>query len=733
MTGHGEVGLDAMLGTAGGIRLRLFGGFRLEDEYGRPIPVSLRKAEALLAYLAVSAGQSAPRETLAALLWGDFAQPRARQSLRQVLLALGRTLHRCETPVLRVTDQTVSLEPGAVLVDALELARLTDDGSPRSLASAVSLCGGEFLAGLRLDAPEFEDWLAVTRGRLRDLALRAMAALLAHQEGAQDLEGAAATARRILAIDPFREDFHRRLMRLYAENGLRASALAQYRECREVLNRELGVLPDRETTRLYQSIHDQASAGEEPVERPGLAVPRGRAGPAPSRLPAETVEQLQAEALAAHYRVLAGRLAEADRRQDALAALVQAARLEMNRGARLAARCILEEGRTILRDADNSGEDSSSALDLYLALTVCAEDSDDPVGARSALEAAEPLAQGLADSRRQAEVLIARSRAHQRGGEEAVAWDCARRGLALAALAGDEGAWLDSERFIARLHLIAAPGDRLAGYLAARAQDNGTVGPPAEAARASALLGLARATAGEFAEAHEDCTRAVRLAGESRRPDFLAGAFEAQGLVRLWCGQAGAALESFARALEIAEARGDLLRLYVLCGFRGLALLAGGRRKAARRELNRAAAMAKRLGTRFLLAFFEAGLAESACQPGQERLASGLTREALSLAAETNQPWAGSIAARTLAVALARPKGRDLGRAERVIDRAVAAQRGLGLHFELARSLSIQARILDARGKSRRSGEVDTEAGELFRRMGLPPGAGMPELRISLE
>ncbi len=733
MTGHGEVGLDAMLGTTGVVRLRLFGGFLLEDEIGRPIPVSLRKAEALLAYLAVSADQSAPREALAALLWGDFTQPRARQSLRQVLLALGKALRRCETPVLRVTDQTVSLEPGAVLVDALELARLTDEGSPQSLASAASLCGGEFLAGLRLDAPEFEDWLAVTRGRLRDRALQAMVALLAHQEGAEDLEGAAATARRILAIDPFREDIHRRLMRLYAENGMRASALAQYRECREVLNRELGVLPDRETTRLYQSIHDQASAGDAPVQRPGPAASRHRAGPAPGRLPAEAAEQLQAEALAAHYRVIAGRLAEADRRQDALAALVLAARLEMTRGAQLAARRILEQGQTLLRDTDGSGEDASSALDLYLALAVCAEDSDDPVGARSALEAAERLAEGLADSGRRAKVLIARSRAHQRGGEEAVAWDCARRGLSLAARAGDEGAWLDSERFIARLHLVARPGDRLARHFAARAQDNGAAGLPAEAARASALLGLARATAGDFAEAHEDCARAVRLAGESRRPDFLAGAFEAQGLVRLWCGQAGPALESFARALEIGEARGDLLRRYVLCGFRGLALLAGGRRKAARRELNRAVAMAKRLGTRFLLAFFEAGLAESACQPGQERLASGLTREVLSLAAETNQPWAGSIAARTLAVALARPKGRDLGRAEQAIDRAVAVQRGLGLRFELARSLSIQARILDARGKSRQSGEAGTEAGELFRRMGLPPGAGMSELRISLE
>jgi tetratricopeptide (TPR) repeat protein len=484
----------------------------------------------------------------------------------------------------------------------------------------------------------------------------------------------------------------------------------------------VGVLPDQETTELYQSIHDQASAGD------GPAPPRSQTGSTSARLSAEAVEGLQAEALATHYRALAGRLGEAGRLEDALISLVRAARLESKRGAPLAARRILEQGQALLREAGGPGEDSSAALDLHLALAVLAEESDDLAGARAALEAAERLAEGLADSRRLAKTLIARSRVLQRGGEEGAAWDCARRGLALAARVGDEDAWLDGERFIARLHLVAGPGQRLAEHLAERAGRSGASGLPAEAAQAATLLGLARAAAGEFAEAQEDCARAVGLAGESRRPDDLAAALEAQGLVRLWCGQAGAALESFARAIEIAEARGDLLRRYVLGGFRGLALLAGGRRGAARRELIRAQTMAKRLGTRFLLAFFKAGLAESACQPGRERDVSGLSHEVLSLAARTNQPWAGSVAARALAVALARPKVRDLVGAERAIDRAVAAQRGLGLRFELARSLLVQARILEARGKSRQSGEAGTEAGELFRRMGLPAGAGVPEL-----
>jgi DNA-binding SARP family transcriptional activator len=52
-------------------QLRLFGEFSLEDSEGRPILLNLRKAEALIAYLALAPGQSSSRERLAALLWAS--------------------------------------------------------------------------------------------------------------------------------------------------------------------------------------------------------------------------------------------------------------------------------------------------------------------------------------------------------------------------------------------------------------------------------------------------------------------------------------------------------------------------------------------------------------------------------------------------------------------------------------------------------------------------------------
>ncbi len=703
MPERGAVGTETA--DASALRLNLLGGFQLEDGNGNPLSLTLRKAEALLAYLAVAPGQSAPRETLAALLWGGFEQPRARQSLRQVLLALGRTLNAGSAPVLQVTSQAVSLAPGRLRVDVQELTRLAAEGSAPSLSAAAALYRGEILAGLRIDAPEFEEWLSDIRDKLRDLVTKALSELLKHQEESDEVAAAAVTGRQILALDPFREDVHRRLMRLYGRHGMRSSALLQYRECRETLSRELGIAPDEETTRLYRQILDQAGTAS---QKAAASVPE----PA-----AETNERLRAEVLASHFRASVGRLGEWGQGTQALEALLHAGRLEMSRGSPLAAQRILAQAAASLDAANGPPDGDRLALDLHLARAAAAEAVGDLGEARRALDAADGLAGTGAASAQRAQVLIARSRDHWRRGEEQAGWDTARRGLTIAEGTGSKGVWLATERFLARRHLIAGPVQALAAHLARRSRRCAELGLPAEEAEVLALLGLARATIGDFAGAQGDCERAVALAEDTRRPDCRLGALQAQGLVRLWRAEAGLALESFARAREIADQQGDLLRGYTLAGFHGLALTAGGRRSAARRELDRAIAMAGRLETRFLLPFLKAWQAEDASRSNAGAEASGFSREVQSLAARANQPWAGSIASRALAMALSRPRSRDLGRAERAINAAVATQRGLDLRFELARSLMVQADILGARGKAAQSGAAEAEAEALFRQM----------------
>ena len=66
------------------VNLALLGGLRLQTDPGEPIPLSTKKAGALLAYLALHPGRARARPKLAALLWGNRTEVQARDSLRQV-------------------------------------------------------------------------------------------------------------------------------------------------------------------------------------------------------------------------------------------------------------------------------------------------------------------------------------------------------------------------------------------------------------------------------------------------------------------------------------------------------------------------------------------------------------------------------------------------------------------------------------------------------------------------
>lgn len=110
----------------------------------------------------------------------------------------------------------------------------------RSRWRAIDLYRGDLLEGLSVREPAFEEWLAAERERLRDLAVEALARLLAHQAVQEAVEPAVQTALRLLALEPLQEAAHRVLMRLYARQGRAGAALRQYQACVRVLHQSWG-------------------------------------------------------------------------------------------------------------------------------------------------------------------------------------------------------------------------------------------------------------------------------------------------------------------------------------------------------------------------------------------------------------------------------------------------------------------------------------------------------------
>ena len=236
------------------IRIALLGGLDVRLPSGQAMNLSSRKAQGLLAYLALRPGQFHTRDKLATLLWGDASDERARHSLRQALLTLRRSLAAISPGLVVVAGDTLAVDASQVEVDQEAFERLAAEGTYRSLEAAASLYRGEFLEGLHVTEPAFQEWVAGQRVRLRERAVEVLARLLQHQRGNGEVEPAIQTALRLLRLDRTQEVVHRTLIQLYARQGRRAEALRQYRACVGVLRGELGVEPEPETVRLYREI-----------------------------------------------------------------------------------------------------------------------------------------------------------------------------------------------------------------------------------------------------------------------------------------------------------------------------------------------------------------------------------------------------------------------------------------------------------------------------------------------
>lgn len=243
-----------------GLQITLFGKPTVSRD---GVPVSgfiSAKSQALLFYLAVTHRPHA-RNTLAGLLWSEMPDLQARKNLRNVL----SNLHALLGPHLLITRDEVAFNTQAaygldVEVFQNSLAGDLTKTNLQYLHNAAELYQGEFLDGFYVDeALAFEEWAIGQRAWFRDMVAQALHMLVVrHLERGENAAGID-YARRLLSIEPWREETHRHLMLLLARSRQRSAALAQYETCRRILAQELGVEVMPETTALYRRIQSAAT------------------------------------------------------------------------------------------------------------------------------------------------------------------------------------------------------------------------------------------------------------------------------------------------------------------------------------------------------------------------------------------------------------------------------------------------------------------------------------------
>jgi DNA-binding SARP family transcriptional activator/tetratricopeptide (TPR) repeat protein len=289
---------------------------------------SLRKAQALLLYLAVEGGLPS-RSKLAALLWPDSEASDARRALRNALSLL-RTLLADPNPAaapdslsggqgahLLSRGELIGLNPQApleldlaVVQQAYSAAQRFSTPPPETqraalvtqLQQALALVRGPFLDGFWLrEETGFDEWVQQHRDQWQVRLLQLFDRLSSWQEAAGELEPVIATLTCWLAFDPLSEEASQRLMRVQLARGDTSAALQVYATLRTRLAEALQVKPSADTVALAERIRTLAAArhGNAPV----------RPASEESRPPGELVAPLIGRASA--FSQLVGRLQQA--------------------------------------------------------------------------------------------------------------------------------------------------------------------------------------------------------------------------------------------------------------------------------------------------------------------------------------------------------------------------------------------------------------------------------------
>lgn len=217
----------------------------------------------LLYYLLLNRHKTNYREQLAALFWPDYPTDTTRKYLRNTLWRLKnllRSVGALPDQHLVIDGETVTLvNSEATWSDVNEFettitrykeisGEMLTTGQATALENALSLYKGDLLEGV------YVEWCLHDRERLRQIYLDGLNKLMTYYETTGELERSVAFGQRILNYDNVRESTHQQMIRLYWLLGDRDAAIAQYKQCAQILRQEMGIVPMESTRRLFQQV-----------------------------------------------------------------------------------------------------------------------------------------------------------------------------------------------------------------------------------------------------------------------------------------------------------------------------------------------------------------------------------------------------------------------------------------------------------------------------------------------
>lgn len=237
------------------IKLHTLGRFALfvDDKPSSLDAKAQHKTLELLKALIALGGRDVPDQKLCEALWPEAEGDLAHQNFKVTLHRLRKLIG---ADALVVQDSKLTLDTRYAWVDAWAFERLLgamDDasleGNIAGLAGeAIKLYGGAFLQ------TEDKYWALTMRERLRGKFLRIIGKATDQLCSQSLCTEVIACFQKGIEIDPLAESFYQGLMQCHYCLKQPAAGLAVYQRCREVLQRELAVLPSGKTAELHAKL-----------------------------------------------------------------------------------------------------------------------------------------------------------------------------------------------------------------------------------------------------------------------------------------------------------------------------------------------------------------------------------------------------------------------------------------------------------------------------------------------
>ena len=135
------------------LRLNVLGPFDAQWSDGTALEVTGKKIQGLLGYLAVESARPHSREQVAALLWSETGDERARHNLRQALSKIRRSCG----PLIASTGDALALDLDLCSVDARDFDGLARSKDVADLERCMALYRDDLLDGLVLPEELYDE------------------------------------------------------------------------------------------------------------------------------------------------------------------------------------------------------------------------------------------------------------------------------------------------------------------------------------------------------------------------------------------------------------------------------------------------------------------------------------------------------------------------------------------------------------------------------------------------